>query len=236
MKKGTRRILIILSPLLIIIIAIAIMFFRYNDVVTSMSAADTQVINDTVYCIKDSYVNAFLFKTKEGYLMFDAGNNKNNVLSALATLGIEPEKVKTILLTHSDKDHIAAIGSLPNAEIFMHIEEKQMVDGTTKRLGALHKWEFGEYKLFQSDQILMIDGLKIKVIHTPGHTPGSCCFIVNDNYFVTGDNLFITDGKYSPFVEAFCMDPKKNSESITKLPPPEEFDYILTGHGGIWER
>lgn len=236
MKIRTRRILIILSPVLIILIVIVVLLFRYKDVVTSMSPADTQAINDTVFCIKDSYVNAYLFKTKEGYLMFDAGNNESRMLDEMANLGIDPLEITMLLLTHSDGDHIDAIGSLDNAEIYMHREEKQMVDGTTERLGSIRDWKFGDFKLFDSDQVLEIGNLSIKVVYTPGHTPGSCCFIINNKYFVTGDNLFVTDGKYTPFIEEYTMNPKLNSESISKLPPPEDFEYILTGHGGIWRK
>jgi hypothetical protein len=41
------------------------------------------------------------------------------------------------------------------------------------------------------------------------------------------------DNKYAPFVEAFTMDPPLNAESIKNLPDPSEYEFVLTGHGGI---
>jgi len=182
-----------------------------------MSPAETQAINDTVFCIKDSYVNAFLFKTEDGYLMFDAGNNENKVIKELTALGIKTEEVHTVLLTHSDGDHIAALGVLKNAEIYMHRDEKQMVDGTTPRLGSIREWEFGDYKLFESNQLIETGSLSIKVVHTPGHTPGSCCFIINDQYFITGDNLFIADGAYRAQQSLSMYSPDMGGSGRSKL-------------------
>jgi glyoxylase-like metal-dependent hydrolase (beta-lactamase superfamily II) len=42
----------------------------------------------------------------------------------------------------------------------------------------------------QDGNVLEVGTLEIRVIHTPGHTPGSVCFLVNGNLF-TGDTLFV---------------------------------------------
>ena len=46
--------------------------------------------------------------------------------------------------------------------------------------------------MLKDNEVLKVGNLKIKVIHTPGHTPGSACFLVNGNLF-TGDTLFVGD-------------------------------------------
>jgi len=99
-----------------------------------------------------------------------------------------------------------------------------------------NKWsmeKYQPYNLIRSDEILNINVFQVKVLHTPGHTPGSCCFIVNDDYLLTGDNLLVKDGKYVHFFDMVNMDTEKQIESIKNLPEPTQFEYILTGHTGI---
>ena len=109
-----------------------------------------------------------------------------------------------------------------------------MINGTTAKMGFKRDRKFAEYHLFDSDEILSIGGLSIEVFHTPGHTPGSCCFSVNGDYLVSGDNLLMEDDKYAPFVEQFTMVPPLNAESIKNIPDPDSYKYVLTGHSGVW--
>ena len=168
-------------------------------------------------------------------LWLTVGCERDKVLKEMKSFGIEAGDVHTLLLTHSDRDHIGVTGALDNAVVWMHREEEQMVTGETEKMGSSYTWKYGDYKLFDSDQVLDIDGLKVRVIHTPGHTPGSCCFAVNDTYLVSGDNLMMENDNYAPFVEAFTMDPPLNAESIKNLPDPSVYKYVLTGHSGIIE-
>ena len=46
--------------------------------------------------------------------------------------------------------------------------------------------------VLKDSEVLKIGNLKIKILHTPGHTPGSVCYLVNGNLF-TGDTLFVGD-------------------------------------------
>lgn len=82
-----------------------------------MKPGDTVQINDTVWCIKDRFVNAYIFKGNRGYLLVDAGFSKKNFKAEMDKVGITPEQITALLLTHTDGDHIGAIGLLPNATI-----------------------------------------------------------------------------------------------------------------------
>jgi glyoxylase-like metal-dependent hydrolase (beta-lactamase superfamily II) len=75
--------------------------------------------------------------------------------------------------------------------------------------------------------------LKIRVIHTPGHTPGSVCYVVGNDYLVTGDNLIVAEGKAAPFLNKFNMDTPAQVNSLKGLPDLKSFKYILTGHYGV---
>lgn len=109
-----------------------------------------------------------------------------------------------------------------------------MINGTSgKTKYSKTKWKYGPYTRLNDKDTLTIDGLKIKILHTPGHTPGSSCYIVGSDYLVSGDNLTIKDGKYEPFTDKFNMNTQQQSESIKTLPDPSSFKYILTGHNGV---
>ena len=200
-----------------------------------MTPEETIALNDTVFCIKDRFVNSYLFKSDNGYLMIDAGMKEENVLAEMEKLGIDPASVNNLILTHTDGDHIGATGALTNATVWLHKEEEQMINGETAKAWFKYKWKFGEYSLLESNQLINLDGLNVKVLHTPGHTPGSCCFAINSDYLATGDNLAFSDGKYSHFFESVNMDTPMQDESIKMLPGPENFKYLLTSHGGVIE-
>ena len=202
-----------------------------------MTPAETGSINDSVWCIRDRFVNAFIFRGEKSYLMIDAGLGAKSFRQELEKLGISPDEITTILLTHTDGDHTGSISLYKNASVYLHRDEEQMINGTNgKSKFSKTKWKYGPYKLFEDNDTLFVDGLKIKVIHTPGHTPGSSCFIVDGDYLVSGDNLIMKNGKYEHFVEKFNMDTPEQIESLKILPPPETFKYILTAHYGVIKR
>jgi glyoxylase-like metal-dependent hydrolase (beta-lactamase superfamily II) len=77
-----------------------------------MNPGETGQINDTVWCIKDRFVNAYIFRGDQGYILVDAGISKKNFKAELGKIGITPEQITALLLTHTDGDHIGATGLL----------------------------------------------------------------------------------------------------------------------------
>jgi glyoxylase-like metal-dependent hydrolase (beta-lactamase superfamily II) len=235
MKKPVRVILWGLVIFLVLLLITAVLFYiNFRRATKAMTPAETGAINDSVWCIKDRFVNAFVFKGTRSYLMVDAGIGESNFKKEMEKMGIDPDRITILLLTHTDADHIGATGLFKNAVIYMSKDEKQMIDGTTgKTRFSKMIWKFGPYNLLSDNDTLLIDGLKIRILHTPGHTPGSSCYIIGKDYLVTGDNLILSNGKYEHFLAKFNMNTPEEIESIEKLPDPSKFRYILTGHNGI---
>lgn len=233
MKKPLKRFFIVLGVIGGIFVILIILFIiRFSYMTKLMTPEETVALNDTVFCIKDRFVNAYLFRSDNGYLMIDAGLSEKKVVAEMEKLGIDPAEITNLILTHTDGDHIGATGALTNATVWLHKDEEQMINGETSKAVFKYRWEYGKYNLFENDQVINLDGLTIKVLHTPGHTPGSCCYNINDDYLATGDNLNYEDGHYTHFIESVNMDTPMQEESIKTLPGPENFRYILTAHGG----
>ena len=238
MKKPVKRLIwavAIISGL--ILIAAIIFLLNFISATKSMTPAETAAINDSVWSIKDRFVNAFIFKGEKSCLMIDAGLGRKRFRQELDKLGINPDDITTILLTHTDGDHTGSVGLYKNAAVYMHRDEEQMINGTSGKSKYFKtKWKYGPYKLLEDNDTLTIDGLKIKIIHTPGHTPGSACYIIGNDYLVTGDNLILESGKYGHFIEQFNMNTTQQIESLKILPPPGDFKFILTAHNGVVRR
>jgi hydroxyacylglutathione hydrolase len=219
--------------LLLIITGVAVYLISFLKATKAMTPAETGIINDTVWCIKDKFVNSYIFKGEQSYLIIDAGIGDKNFKREMDKIGINPDKIKNIFLTHTDGDHIGAIGLFKNAVIYMHRNEEQMINGTNgKSKYSKPIWKFGRYTLMDSNDSLALDGLKIKILYTPGHTPGSVCYVIGNDYLLAGDNLKVTNGEYDHFVEKFNMDTPQQIKSLKLLPDPRSFKYILTAHHG----
>lgn len=234
MKRPIKITLRIFLLILVLVVIVGTLFLiNFIQATKTMTPGETGKINDTVWCIRDKFVNAYIFMGDSGYVMVDAGFSKKNFKVQMEKIGISPEEIKTLLLTHTDGDHIGATGLFKNAKIYMHREEEQMINGTTSKMSIFKTvWKYGPYNLLSYDRIFVVNGLRIKIIHTPGHTPGSACYIIGNDYLATGDNLSITNGNYSHFIEKFNMNTPEQTESLKLLPPIHSFKYIVTSHNG----
>lgn len=131
-------------------------------------------------------------QTKE-MLVVDPGDD-----AAMLTDAIEKAQLKptAILLTHGHLDHAGAAEELSEkfgVKIYAHEAEKETLKDSRMNLTAA----FGVPKTFRADvfvkdeEELELIGCKIKVLFTPGHTPGGCCYYFNEQRMLfSGDTLF----------------------------------------------
>ncbi len=102
--------------------------------------------------------------------------------------------LKYILLTHGHFDHVMGINDTkrlhPKAKVLAHIGDKDLIEAIQE---FMHKYGMGEAEVPQIDEYIQEGEIwngKIKILHTPGHTKGSVCYLIDDNLF-SGDTIFL---------------------------------------------
>lgn len=173
--------------------------------------------------------NCYLIANEDVSLVIDPAECTDEMVEFLNSA----EGEKLILLTHSHFDHINGAGELKNltgSRIAVHALD---ADGTTDAKLNLSAY-FGTYcppfkadVLLEDGQILNFKDTRIKVLHTPGHTIGSACFLF-DEFLISGDTLFKMSIGRTDFPGG---DFKQISSSLKKLMQLDEKIKVLSGHG-----
>jgi len=234
MKKTYKRILSGLGILALVLVFLSVGYFlKARSIMKGMATVGTGEIVTNVFSIKDSFVNFYLIKNGERYIAIDAGNDKGNIQKELKKLNIEPDKIVAVLLTHSDGDHVASISLFKNAIVYLSKQEEQLLNGKKSRFFIFgNKIDSENYILIDNHQVINIEGIRVQGFLTPGHTPGSMCFLVNDTLLFTGDALRLNQGKIETFYNFFTMDSETAIKSIGEITHIPGAKYIFTAHNG----
>jgi glyoxylase-like metal-dependent hydrolase (beta-lactamase superfamily II) len=131
-------------------------------------------------------------ETKEGILI-DPGSQVKDLFREIDGLRLD---VKRIVNTHAHIDHAAGVEDAKRvlgAEFYLHPKEEPVLQALPE--SAMRFPEFGKVKVPTIDRYIeegdeiQIGRYIAKVIHTPGHTWGSICLLIDDHVF-SGDTLF----------------------------------------------
>jgi len=151
-------------------------------------------------------VNTYIVSDNGNAMIFDAGGNEEDIEEYLQENGL---KAVALVNTHGHFDHIGAIHPLMekyNLPFYMHKDDEFLL-GQGKKV--MQMYGFGDMETpvitnqLEHGQTIEVGGIKMEVIHTPGHTPGGCCFYIDGlKSVITGDTLFLesvgrTDFPYS---------------------------------------
>lgn len=139
--------------------------------------------------------NIFILGDEEtrNAVVIDPGDNTVDISGILKKNTLS---LKNILLTHGHIDHVSGVKALKEetgAKVFLHKEDLFLYEKlqTQASFFGITAEEVVEIDNFLEDGVEIGDGiLKCRVIHTPGHTPGSVSFHFPSGILFTGDTLF----------------------------------------------
>ena len=224
---------------LIIVLALLLLFASYLFYqVSQMTALDSGKINDDLYAVKNGFVNFFILQEDDNIICFDAGVSKEDAEQGMNEIGIDPAHVTHVFLTHSDGDHAGGLLAFPNAKIYLSKKEMDVVNGKTPRIFFYMKGEnelpTDNYLTIEEGEILHIGGIKVEAISTPGHTPGSTSYMVNERMLFVGDALqFSRRGEFIPIWKPINNDYELTKTSIEKIKNLKA-EMVLSAHDGFW--
>ncbi len=185
------------------------------------------------YSLGQLQANCYFLINNQDCLIIDPGDEANFILEELQRQKLH---LVGVMATHGHFDHVGAVGEIQlsfNVPLYIFKEDQFLID----RLNETAKYFLGfepnfikpkTVEYLEKKQLSIIN-YQLTIIHTPGHTPGSCClYIKEENAIFTGDTLFKNGiGRYD-FSYSSKDDLNISLKKIFELP---EDTVVYSGHG-----
>ena len=175
----------------------------------------------------------FIFREgSEDVIVFDPADSGDYLYEKLSEKGF---KVGAIMLTHGHFDHIFGVKALKEksgALVYAYKDEEILLSDVKLNLSLSvgRGITVTPDVLLKDGEELDLCGIKIKVIFTPGHTEGSCCFYVEEaGILVAGDTLFYESVGRCDLPTGSGMTLERSVKEKIFTLPPETVCY--PGHG-----
>ena len=165
--------------------------------------------------------------TGEMRVLVDPGCSFNfeNLIHSIRKDGLNIEDIDLIIISHGHPDHYevtSQLGTFTKAKVAIHKIEKEYI---------FKHYIFGEKPNFKVDFVLAdeldLNGLKLQILHTPGHSPGSISLYWPDGKALyTGDVVFYQAMGRTDILGGDTKALKQSIDLLSKL----EVEYLLPGH------
>ena len=174
----------------------------------------------------------FLWGSDKQAVVVDPGADANSIEQVLQDNQLT---LSAIWLTHGHIDHISALPDLlkkhTTVPVFMHAADAAWAFTPINRIPpyrpVLEKPK--HLSPIEEGTLLKIGAINVKVLHTPGHTPGCVCYYVeNEKLLLTGDTLFQGSVGRTDLNGGNMATLQKSLQRLTTLP---EETRVIPGHG-----
>jgi glyoxylase-like metal-dependent hydrolase (beta-lactamase superfamily II) len=197
----------------------------------------------------DLSVNMFLL-VDNSLTLVDTGfpGSSQQILKEISQLGYTPSDITNIIITHFHGDHTGSLAPLKEATgaaVLAHAADAPYIDGRLPQPEPARPQQSQgvtppapsmkpdppvavDVLVKDGDELPMLGGTR--VVHTPGHTPGSICLLIpRERVFIAGDILGNFSGISLP-PEMFTLDMAQEIESVKRV-ASLDFDIICFSHG-----
>lgn len=175
----------------------------------------------------DLLENCYIITKNNNCVIIDAGDGYKDIIKFVSEHNL---KIQGVLLTHGHFDHCASCLKLQENGIKIYVHkldaDKLYGDGNLSKYFGVDFDNFHADVLFDEGELVISD-FNFKVIHTPGHSKGSVCFVYENNVFC-GDTIFETGIGRTDFYDSSFTE---LMQSLKKLDFYLKNDYnFLRGH------
>ena len=224
-------------------------------------------VTQGIHRVTQGIVNFYVIEGTEALTIVDAGAPRDweALLSELSALGADLTRLRAVVLTHAHPDHTGFAERARNeagATVWVHDDDVAVAkgakqpknDGSTSAYlfkGSFYRTAFsllrrGAGKLipvleasgFRHGEAVEVPG-RPRVVHAPGHTPGTCALLFEDRRaLLTGDALVTWNpltGRTGPQIMPSGLN-RDTARALASLAALEQVqaDVLLPGHGDPW--
>lgn len=168
--------------------------------------------------------------TKDAILI-DCTEPSDDIIQKVQDYGA---KLKYIILTHAHFDHVLGLNYFKEKygiKSYVYKDDKFMLEDMNNFMNRLNmpKVEIQNVDGVLSDgEELPFGNYKVKVIHTPGHSKGSCCYLIDDKLF-SGDTIFYESLGRTDLIGGSQLEIEKSLNKVIKM--LDDSVEIYPGHG-----
>jgi glyoxylase-like metal-dependent hydrolase (beta-lactamase superfamily II) len=166
-----------------------------------------------------------------------AGMSFDKLVSNIEKLGFNPKKIKSILVTHSHIDHIGSLHRFQkefSVQVIAHELDAAEIEGdggiAARAYGITYTPCHVDLRLKGAEETLKISKYELKVIHIPGHTPGSIAAYLD----IDKQRVLFGQDIHGPYYPEWGADPALAKLSLQKLIDLKA-DILCEGHFGIYQ-
>ncbi|MBA4417895.1 MAG: Zn-dependent hydrolase [Syntrophus sp. (in: bacteria)] len=168
-----------------------------------------------------------------------AGPGFDRIMSNIESLGFDPQRISTIILTHCHIDHVGGAHKFKercDARIVMHDLDARIVERGDQKMTAAFYYNIDfkplsvDIKLTLKEEHLFVCGYDLTCLHTPGHSPGSLSVCLD----MGGKRVLFGQDIHGPFLKEFGANLAEWRKSMEKLLSLKA-DLLCEGHFGVFQ-